>query len=114
MAKILELPNLGKYGNWADRHLEEHLPQVRRELKKSGQLQSYLLDVEERTDEALDQVRGILKKSKPLPKETTNFLEVIAYQNWLQRTSEELVLQEFILLPDEETAKAMKEGGYTD
>ena len=85
-----------------------------RELKQSGQLLSYLLDVEERTDEAVDQVRASLKKSKPLPKETTNFLEVLAYQNWLQRTSEELVLQEFILLPDEETANAIREGGYTD
>ena len=114
MAKLLELPRLGKYGKLAEKHLKEHLPKVYQELKQSGQLLSYLLDVEERTDEAVDQVRASLKKSKPLPKETTNFLEVLAYQNWLQRTSEELVLQEFILLPDEETAKAMREGGYTD
>ena len=114
MAKLLELPRLGKYGNMAEKHLKEHLPKVYQELKQSGQLLSYLLDVEERTDEALDQVRASLKKSKPLPKETTNFLEVLAYQNWLQRTSEELVLQEFVLLPDEETANAISEGGYTD
>ncbi len=114
MAKLLELPRLGKYGKLAEKHLKEHQPKVYRELKQSGQLLSYLLDVEERTDEAVDQVRASLKKSKPLPKETTIFLEILAYQNWLQRTSEELVLQEYILLPDEETAKAMREGGYTD
>ncbi len=57
MAKLLELPRLGKYGNWADRHLEEFLPQVRRELKKSGQLQSYLLNVQQSTMNALERVR---------------------------------------------------------
>ena len=113
MTKLVELPRLGRYGKLAEKHLKEHLPKVYQELKQSGQLLSYLLDVEERTDEAVDQVRASLKKSKPLPKETTNFLEVLAYQNWLQRTSEELVLQEYVLLPDAKTARALAKG-YTD
>ncbi len=46
MARLLELPRLGKYGKLAERHLKEHLPKVYRELKQSGQLLSYLLDVE--------------------------------------------------------------------
>ncbi len=52
MAKLVELPRLGKYGKLAERHLKEHLPKVYQELKQSGQLLSYLLDVEKRTDEA--------------------------------------------------------------
>ena len=114
MAKLLELPRLGKYGNWADRHLEEHLPQVRRELKKSGQLQSYLLNVQQSTLSALESVRNQLRKQRPPPKKGSDPLQLVQYESWLMRTSEELVLPEYVLLPDEETAKAMREGGYTD
>ncbi len=114
MAKLLELPRLGKYGNWAERHLEEHLPQVHRELKKSGQLQSYLLNVQGDTLSALEAVRNQLKKQRPPPPKNSDHLQLVQYESWLKRTSEELVLQEFVLLPDEETAKAMREGGYTD
>ncbi len=114
MATILELPKLGKYGNWADRHLQEHLPQVRRELKKSGQLQSYLLNVQQSTLSALERVRDQLKEQRPPPPKGSDPLQLVQYESWLKRTSEELVLQEYVLLPDEETAKAMREGGYTD
>ncbi len=113
MAKILELPNLGKYGNWADRHLEEHLPQVRRELKKSGQLQSYLLNVQQSTLSALERVRGQLRKQRPPPPKGSDPLQLVQYESWPKRTSEELVLQEFVLLPDAETARALI-SGYTD
>ena len=65
MAKLLELPRLGKYGNWAERHLEEHLPQVRRELKESGQLERYLLNVQHDTLSALESVRNQLRKQRP-------------------------------------------------
>ncbi len=114
MAKLLELPRLGKYGDRADRHLEEHLPQVRRELKKAGQLQSYLLNVQNDTLSALESVRNQLREQRPPPKKGSDPLQLVQYESWLKRTSEELVLQEFVLLPDEETAKAMREGGYTD
>ena len=113
MAKLLELPNLGKYGNWADRHLEEHLPQVRRELKKSGQLQSYLLNVQQSTLSALESVREQLREKRPPPKKGSDPLQLVQYESWLKRTSEELVLQEFVLLPDAETARALI-SGYTD
>ena len=114
MAKLLELPRLGKYGNWAERHLEEHLPKVYRELKKSGQLERYLLNVQQSTLSALESVRNQLKKQRPPPPPNSDHLELLQYESWLKRTSEEIVLPEFILLPDEETAKAMREGGYTD
>ncbi len=114
MAKLLELPRLGKYGNWADRHLEEFLPEVRRELKQSGQLMNYLMNVQGDTLSALENVRGQLRKRRPPPKKGSDPLQLVQYESWLKRTSEELVLQEFVLLPDEETAKAMREGGYTD
>ncbi len=113
MAKILELPNLGKYGNWADRHLEEHLPQVRRELKKSGQLQSYLLNVQQSTVNALERVRSQLREQRPPPPKNSDHLQLVQYESWLKRTSEELVLQEYVLLPDAKTARALI-SGYTD
>ncbi len=113
MAKLLELPRLGKYGNWADRHLEEFLPQVRRELKKKGELQSYLLNVQGDTLSALENVRNQLKEKRPPPKKGSDPLQLVQYESWLKRTSEELVLQEFVLLPDAETARALI-SGYTD
>ncbi len=113
MAKLLELPRLGKYGNWADRHLAEHLPQVRRELQKSGQLLNYLLNVQGDTLSALESVRGQLRKRRPPPKKGSDPLQLVQYESWLKRTSEELVLQEFVLLPDAETARALA-NGYTD
>ncbi len=113
MAKLLELPNLGKYGNWADRHLEEFLPQVRRELKKSGQLQSYLLNVQQSTVNALERVRKQLREQRPPPPPSSDHLQHVQYESWLMRTSEELVLQEYVLLPDAQTARALI-SGYTD
>ena len=113
MAKLLELPRLGKYGNWADRHLEEHLPKVHRELKKSGQLESYLLNVQKSTVNALESVRSQLKKQRPPAPESSDHLQLIQYESWLERTSEELVLQEYVLLPDAKTARALA-NGYTD
>ncbi len=113
MAKLLELPRLGKYGNWADRHLEEFLPQVRRELKQSGQLMNYLLNVQGDTLSALEAVRDQLKKQRPPPPKGGDHLQLVQYESWLKRTSEELVLQEFVLLPDEATARALA-NGYTD
>ena len=114
MAKLLELPRLGKYGKLAEKHLKEHLPKVRRELKQSGQLQSYLLNVQNDTLSALESVRNQLREQRPPPPKNSDHLELVQYESWLKRTSEELVLPEFVLLPDEETAKAMREGGYTD
>jgi len=113
VAKILEMPRLGKWGNMADRHLEEHLPKVRRELKKKGELQSYLLNVQKSTVNALESVIDQLKKSRPPPSESSDHLQLIQYESWLERTSEELVLQEYVLLPDAETARALAKG-YTD
>ena len=113
MAKLLELPRLGKYGKLAEKHLKEHLPKVRRELKKKGELQSYLLNVQKSTVNALESVRDQLKKNRLPPPESSDHLQLIQYESWLERTSEELVLQEYVLLPDAKTARALA-NGYTD
>ena len=36
-----------------------------------------------------------------------------AWEGWLHRTAEELVLHDLVLVPDEDTLKAMRDG-YTD
>ena len=48
---------LTQYGRMAERHWREFLPRMVSRLEATGQLQSFLLEAEEKTDEELDRLR---------------------------------------------------------
>ena len=103
---------VGKYAQLHRESLQENRPEYYRELKQRGELQSHLKVVERQANELHDQVVKNLKQKQPYnPVEWKNRRE--AWEGWLDRTADEVVLNDLVLVPDQETLAAMRDG-YTD
>ncbi len=103
---------LGQYGQLHWEQLRQSRPEMYRELQKSGELGKYLRDI----DQSAEQMKALLLKQlaekQPYnPVEWNNSRG--AWEGWLDRTAEEVVLQERVLVPDAETQAAMQ-NGYVD
>lgn len=92
--------------NWKQLHrrsLELNQPETFRELTLSGRLDPYLLEVDQVARESyLSQVERLQQKT---PKWTPDQIE---------RSAQEVVLQEIVLVRDQETLEAEAQGGYLD
>lgn len=98
-----------KYAALAREHLKEHRPTFYQELESSGVLESYLeeLGIEAESLEVMT-YNDYLKRN-PVP---IDFFERAAHLAQAYQVACEIVLSQLILLPDEETERAMLRGGY--
>ena len=98
----MEPTPLTRFGQMAKDHWKEFQPRRYRELEANGTLLEELLSAQTQTLDAIERYKKSLKKGYP-PPETTDTMKQIQYQNWLQKTAEEVILPQFILLePDSE------------
>lgn len=92
--------------NWKQLHkesLRQNQPETFRELTSSGRLNQYLLEVDQVARESYKtQVERLQQKR---PKWTPDQME---------RSAQEVVLQELVLVRDQETLEAEAQGGYLD
>lgn len=103
------MPDAQQYESLAREHWKAHLPKEYQRLKRSSQDQEYF---ESLGESAFDQYQSLyLQGQKNLP---ANFLDRWAALERASRQANEIVLNEMILLPDSETAKAIAQGGYRD
>ena len=103
---------LGPYGQLHREQLQQSRPEMYRELQRSGELGRYLRDVEQSANRMKALLLKQLAESQPYnPVEWNNSRE--AWEGWLERTAEELVLNDRVLVPDAETQAAMQ-NGYVD
>jgi uncharacterized protein YggE len=79
---------LTQYGTMAEKHWREHRPKMVRELEASGQLQTMLLEAEEKTKEEMATLRTQLMKQGKTAEQAHR-------QAW------EIVRERYILLPEE-------------
>lgn len=92
--------------------LQQNRPEDYRRLQVSGRLESHLDEAGREADELHQRLLAQLAAKNPYnPTEWKKGRE--AYEGWLERTARELVLHDLVLVPDEETERAMRDG-YTD
>lgn len=91
--------------------MRKHQPDMYRKLKSEGGLESYAHQLG--TEAAMQQevIEAQYLEKNPAP---PNGSERNQHLAWAALSAQELVLQEMILLPDEETARAIRQGGYRD
>ncbi len=103
------MPN---YRQLHEESLAQNRPESYRELKRKGELQSYLNVLQQQAKELHQTVRQSLAQKKPYnPVEWKNSRS--AWEGWLDRTAQEVVLHDLVLVPDLETEQAMQDG-YQD
>jgi len=81
---------LTQYGMMAEKHWREHRPKMVRELEARGQLQEMLLEAERKTKEEMAGLRTRFIRQGLTPQQAHD-------RAW------EMVREEYILLPAEET-----------
>lgn len=92
--------------------LKANRPDLYRGLRRGGELREYLDDIQANANELHQTVLKQLAERNPYnPSEWGNSRE--AWEGWIERTADELVLHDRILVPDAETERAEREGGYT-
>ena len=101
------------YRQLHEEQLRQNRPDVYRDLQRTGDLKAHL---DETADSARRMratiVRQMAERNPYNPEEWRGSRE--AWQGWLERTADELVLHDLVLVPDEETERAERQGGYTD
>ena len=103
---------LGKYGQMHLESLNENRPDVYREFQRKGQLQRHVQAIDQDAKAMKAQVVKDLAQKNPYnPVEWKNSRG--AWEGWLDRTAEEFVLNDLVLVRDLETEEAMRDG-YTD
>ena len=91
--------------NWSSLHeasLKLNQPAAWKELRDTGELEQYLQRVGQEAQESFEMIRDRQMKQ---PGWTMDQAE---------RTAEEMVLNDLILVMDTETSEAMSQGGYRD
>ena len=79
------------YGRMAEAHWREHCPRLVRELERTGQMTTSLLEAQNRTLDEMEQLMRDFRKQGLTPQQAHD-------QAW------ELVREKYILLPEEKTA----------
>lgn len=92
--------------------LKANKPDLYRDLSRSGELEAHLDEVAESANSLYTTiVRQLAEKNPYNPVEWEN--SRAAWEGWLERTAQELVLSDRVLVPDAETEAAMRDG-YLD
>lgn len=100
------------YRQLHEESLAQNRPDLYRELKQSGDLQSYLDGVQRDAKQLHETIKKQLADRNPYnPVEWKNSKE--AWDGWLERTAQEFVLHDRVLVSDAETERAMRDG-YLD
>jgi hypothetical protein len=101
--------------NYRQLHKEsvrENRPAMYRDFKRSGELRAHLDDIASEARDMHARIVRQMAESNPYnPADWDASRE--AWEGALERTARELVLHDLILVPDEETERAMREG-YED
>lgn len=95
----------------SSKSLKANRPDLYRHLKANGQLEQHLDEVAQSAQTLRQQVRQQLEENRPY-----NPVEWRSREAWsgtLNRMAEELVLHDRVLVPDEETEKATRDGTWT-
>jgi len=100
-----------QYAERAREHLRRHCPKLYRGLQAKGELEAYLSDLGREAEEMeIELERQYLERNPPpedYPKRVNHLMHA-------HRIAEEITLHELILIPDEETERAIRRGGYRD
>jgi hypothetical protein len=97
------------YRQLHEESLAENRPDLYRDLKRSGELKAHLNSVQRDAQDLHARLRTQLAERHPFnPVEWKNNRE--AWEGWLDRTVQEIVLSDRVLVPDEETERAQTEG----
>ena len=99
------------YRRLIEENLRNHRPELLRQLQPDGDLESYL---EETSVEAVQAFNEQVKRLKELNLEPQGFLERASWLRRVNQAADEHVRLNLIQLPDSDTQKAIREGGYTD
>lgn len=92
-----------------EQQLRENRPAMYADLKRSGELPGYLDDIAQEAREMYTLVlKQLAEKSPYAPTDWDN--DRAAWEGWLERTARELVLHDLVMVPDEETERAMRDG----
>jgi hypothetical protein len=101
------------YRQLHEEQLRQNRPAMYRELDQSGQLRAYLDEMAKSAHSLRERLIRQMQTRNPYnPVEWSNSRS--AWEGWIDRTVNEFVLQDRVLVADEETERAMREGGYTD
>ena len=92
--------------NWKALHqrsLQQNQPKTYHELVSSGTLNQVLQEVDQEAREMFEELVKELRASNPS-----------WTQDQAERSAQEVVLAELVLVKDDETLEADRQGGYTD
>ena len=102
---------LGRYGQLHGEQLQLSQPATYRDFQQSGELAEHLHAIDQQANQMKERLLQQLEKSQPYhPKEWRS------RETWLgglDRIAEDLVLNDLVLVPDQETQEAMWDG-YRD
>lgn len=105
------MPSPEQYAQMKRKSLQRNRPDLLREFRQAGDLQSYLKEIGEQASAMEDNLFHQLEKKNPLPKD---YLERVKELGRRQRQVLEIVMHDLIHEPDLMTANAMSRGYYTD
>ncbi len=103
------MPN---YRQLHEQSLAQNRPDMYAALKRSGDLDSYLDDVQQEAKELHTTIKNQLAERNPYDAAAWQNSQS-AWEGWLERTAQEFVLHDLVLVPDAETERAMR-AGYLD
>ena len=87
---------LGKYGRLRRTYLMEHRPVLYNSMLLSGTLHPHLMEVEQTSENRMQQTMAQLLKQNPAPDKEQNQMAWVQHMNSLRAQAEELVLNELI------------------
>jgi len=100
------------YRQLHEEQLRQNRPGMYRDLRRHGELKEYLDGIAQEACEMHARVVRQLAERHPYDP-TAWHRGQEAWEAWLNRTARDLVLHDLILVPDQDTERAMRDG-YTD
>ena len=92
-------------------HMRKYQPEMYRKLEEEGGLERYAQELGTEAATRQEVIEAQYLEKNPAPQDKSERAQHLA---WAALSAQEIVLQEMILLPDEETARAIRQGGYRD
>lgn len=93
---------LNSYAQRYREHLKAVRPAMYRRLQVNQKLAAHLQEIGNGAQEMHDLLIGQLQQTNPPPPDREGWMARMQYEGWLNRTAEEMVLNDLILLPSEE------------
>ena len=95
----------------ARRHLPKHRPEMYRKLEGEVGLERYVQELGTEAAARQEVMEAQYLEKNPAPSGRSDRAQHLA---WAAMIAEEIVMEEMILLPDDETARASRSWGYRD